>query len=402
MSHHMSLCDLIRRSTALPMVLLALPLLLQGQSGLSLADSSFRSLAEAGTDLVALSADGGLHRSTDNGASFTQQASAPTVVGDAGADFYGLGALGTSAVAVGVDGLIVRSTDSGQSWTQATAPISFGQLNAVAAREDPGNPNHWLAVGSDGFDGVVYQSSDDGANWTAVPTPPTAAALRAVLWTGQRWLAAGSDNFGFDGKVYHSTDGSTWIASTLPIGTLPLLDLATDGSTILAVGEGGGVLRSDDDGLNFTSILPGFAGGVDLNAAAVNSTGDFVIGGDQSLLFSYDGSTAATQVPATSGAAPVQAIANSGGNTVVSGPTTATGPRSEPFTLQLTPGQSGQLSFTLRGTYPGKSYYLETTTDLSADDWTLLIGSQMLGSSTPPTFQTQRQGEQLFYRAVEF
>ena len=217
---------------------LLLPLCLQGQSSVQLADASFRAFAEAGTDLLALSADGSLHRSTDGGITFTQQASAPTIAGDASAEFYGLGALGSTVVAVGIDGLIVRSLDSGQTWSSANAPVSFDRLDAVAARPDGSNPNQWLAVGADSFDAAIYRSTDDGANWTSVVTPPTDAALRSVLWTGQRWLAAGSDSLGLEGRLYHSTDGTSWTASTLPGGALPLLDLATDGSLVLTVGEG--------------------------------------------------------------------------------------------------------------------------------------------------------------------
>ena len=216
---------------------LLLPLCLQGQSSVQLADASFRAFAEAGTDLLALSADGSLHRSTDGGITFTQQASAPTIAGDASAEFYGLGALGSTVVAVGIDGLIVRSLDSGQTWSSANAPVSFDRLDAVAARPDGSNPNQWLAVGADSFDAAIYRSTDDGANWTSVVTPPTDAALRSVLWTG----SAGSRP---------AQTASAWRAASItrPMERAGLHQLylagpcpcwiATDGSLVLTVGEG--------------------------------------------------------------------------------------------------------------------------------------------------------------------
>ena len=111
-------------------------------------------------------------------------------------------------------------------------------------------------------------------------------------------------------------------------------------------------------------------------------------------------------MPATPGASPVQAISASGGSTIVAGPATPTGPRSEPFGLEFGPAPGGALSLTLRGTYADKVYYLQTREDLTTGEWTTLSDSQVLGTGSPLNLSVTpdpHAGQpQLFYRAVEF
>lgn len=358
-------------------------------------DDDFKSMTVSGTTLVGLDFSSNLFTSEDGGATFAPRETTTD-------SYEGLASLGGTVLAVGVDGVILRSDDSGLSWSAAEREGLFNSLYAAAGRTDGSNPNRWIAVGDDGFDGKVHQSVDDGVNWSEVATIPELLP-ETVVWTGNRWLLAGRDSLSNEGLVYNSGDGVSWSASTVPASAQPLLDLAADGNgVVLAVGENGQILRSTDDGLTFSAISTEFLGGGDLNAVVVDSSGTFFVGGDEKLILEINGTTASVIAPATADAPPVNNLFLLDDAPVAVGAFAGSTVRTEPLTARIAPGGSLDLVITAGPTLSNKSYFLETTNDLTADNWTLLSGTETIGNGADVTFDVAQDSGRRFWRVVEF
>jgi len=103
-----------------------------------------------------------------------------------------------------------------------------------------------------GADGAVYKSTD-GTTWSdASPVWVDAAGatlagqsvdFNAALFSLGQYIAVGAS--GGTTNIFRSTDLSTWKASTTAV-TGGLNALASDGTTVVAVGEGGKVWWSND------------------------------------------------------------------------------------------------------------------------------------------------------------
>jgi|GEM_PF-1471763 len=148
----------------------------------------------------------------------------------------------------------------------------FNNISGVAT---DGN-GRWVAVGNDGR--MAY--SDGGINWTAIPAGPGGStfnltlagpAINGVAHNGLsgaegRWVAVGNG-----GRMAHSNDGINWTAipaggaggsTFLPTGTGSVINgVAHNGLSgaegrWVAVGNGGRMARSND-GINWVAISPG-------------------------------------------------------------------------------------------------------------------------------------------------
>jgi len=370
-------------------------------NAVSTLNDDFQAVVESGGNLVAINFQSDFFTSDDDGITFTPRAKP---LGPTPSDaFEGLGALGATVIAVGNDGLILRAPDSGQTWSLATSPVlSGGSLYAVAGRPDGANPNRWIAVGDDGFDGYVYRSNDDGLIWTNVAML-SGLSLEDIIWTGSRWLATGRENDFNKGVVYSSTDGAAWSPSSVPVGVSPLLALAADGGgVVLAVGEAGQILRSTDDGLSFVAIANQFLGGGDLNAVIVDGSGTFFVGGDEKRIIEINGTTATTLVPAAANAAPVLGFFLIDGEPVAIGGFFSSFTRTIPFAIQFSVGGSLDYVLSVAQTLTGKTYYVETTTDLTANDWSIVPNTSVSGTNGPISFEVAEDELRRFWRIVEF
>jgi len=393
----------LRLFCALGVLLSGGPAGVQGQFGLTPLEEDFTALGADASLIVGLDRDGTLSTSTDGGRSFTPRVVAGDVVSDPSAKFESVAVRGMTAVAVGVDGLIVRTGTGGQSWEPAQAPVLLGSLYDVAARGSANSAGTWVAVGDAGFDAAIYRSTDGGLSWSA-QSAPSGGLLRGVVWAGSRWVAVGSDSLGMQGRVYTSSDGGSWTASTLPgAGTLPLLDVASDGSgVVIAVGEGGEVLRSEDGGLSFSRIVPALRGGVDLTAITAEAAGSFVFGGGESLLVRINGTEAVELVPATAGAPQVRALASTGEKTLVAGPAKGQSSRSGGLEVELSPGGSLGLVITVTGTLEGRIYFVQSTEDPAAGEWSNAADKQQVDTGHPVRFEVAPGDGHLFWRVLEF
>lgn len=270
-------------------------------------------LTRASSALVGITDPAGdLVRSTDGGATMVVTRSA------AGSAMYNLAASGDIVVAVGDGGAVVRSSDGGQTWLAlgaAEAPAFNGELRDVAASDAL-----WVAVGRSGFNVVTLWSANAGQNWTMGSMPGVGGTLRGVTYdagTG-RWCAVGSDGF-FGARIFTSTDGKNWTEVTAPEAAAPLADVASDAQGhLLAVGESGTVLISEDGGASFVADANSGLVSETLNVVVYASASGWLAAGADLAQISYTagGGAVVTQEPVPGGGS-INALAVSDMGTVI-------------------------------------------------------------------------------------
>lgn len=164
------------------------------------------------------------------------------------------------------------STDNGANWTIATR-VDFMTSFAIAY-----NPtaDRWVSVGNSG---KAQYSDDDGATWNIGATQPS-GNLRDVIWspTNSLWFACNTVN-----EVYKSSDGTNWsLTASEPGGpsSNQLLSLWTVGNRLFAgtadIGATGGTIYySDDDGdtWNAPSSNPGIGSSANIDEIGYDGSG---------------------------------------------------------------------------------------------------------------------------------
>jgi photosystem II stability/assembly factor-like uncharacterized protein len=190
---------------------------------------------------------------------------------------------GTRLVAVGGRGLIIYSDDNGQSWHQTAVPTSETITDAAFA-----DPLHGWAAGAQG---VVIHTQDGGASWQlqltgdqvlplmasaaarfAAANPASDAAQRALrrsaiftqagpnkpFLTIMPLSAQSAIVFGaYRMTVMTADGGNTWMDWSLHVGdpvSHGIFDAIQAGGAIYLAGEAGVVLRSNDQGQNFSAL----------------------------------------------------------------------------------------------------------------------------------------------------
>jgi photosystem II stability/assembly factor-like uncharacterized protein len=155
-----------------------------------------------------------------------------------------------SGFAVGAYGALLETTDGGKHWEDASDRLDNEDqyhLNGIASVKDAG----LFIVGEQGS---MFRSADWGQTWEKLEGPYQ-GSLFGVIGTAQaNTLLA----YGLRGNLYRSTDfGSTWEQVELKAarGALEFgLSGATllDDGSIVIVGNGGSVIRSNDNGETFS------------------------------------------------------------------------------------------------------------------------------------------------------
>lgn len=156
----------------------------------------------------------------------------------------------SNGFAVGAYGALLETTDAGKTWDDVSDRLDNEDqyhLNAIAAVKDAG----LFIVGEQGS---MFRSADWGQTWERVEGPYE-GSLFGVIGTAQPSTLLA---YGLRGNLFRSSDfGSTWEPVELKAarGALEFglsgATLLEDGSIVI-VGNGGSVVRSNDDGQTFS------------------------------------------------------------------------------------------------------------------------------------------------------
>jgi hypothetical protein len=196
---------------------------------------------------------------------------------------YAVAHLGSTLVAVGArspspyttsTGAAAYSTD-GLSWTQATLTNVDAPIRALLVGD------HLVGVG----DGGNIYSSTNGHSWNLVATIPGSVTFNggtyATVSGASRYVVVGNA-----GALAVSNDGVQWTSTTLPV-SVNLRAIAWTGSRFVIVGDNGTIYTSPNGTTidnNPTSAITGT-----LRSVAVSSTGEVVVVGDAGIESSPDG-----------------------------------------------------------------------------------------------------------------
>jgi hypothetical protein len=182
----------------------------------------------------------------------------------------------TYFVAVGDGGAIYKTQNTvtqgltGHAWSLVT-PATAIATDFRAATYAFGQ---FIAVGANGTVNNVF-FSPDLATWTAATTT-IAAPLNALASNGTTLVAVGDG-----GRVFYTTDAKTWTAATgIPAGITSNLYGVAYSSTLgwVVVGQAGTLMTSPD--LLTWTVQSSNAGGNDLNGVTVTSGNMFVAVGN--------------------------------------------------------------------------------------------------------------------------
>jgi photosystem II stability/assembly factor-like uncharacterized protein len=250
---------------------------------------------------------GGVYRSADNGATWTQTGLTNSVVNALGINSAG------DVFAATYDG-IFRSTDNGSIWTAVNTGLTYqaivslaiasnghilGGTNGQSVYRSTDNGGTWaeiyrglsiycLAANSSGqvFAGTlgsgVFSSTDDGLSWNNVGLPNSFVSSFAINPSAH--IFAGSSN-----GVYRSTDnGGTW--TQIGLANVFVTTLGVNVGNHIFAGSAGGMYRSTDNGATWPQIG---LGNYRLNAVVINAGGHVFAGtaGDGVFRSTDDGGT---------------------------------------------------------------------------------------------------------------
>jgi hypothetical protein len=206
---------------------------------------------------------------------------------DAKGDLISATAADTPArLAVGTDGQVLQADSTqatGLKWTSLSSGITWtgrigiepnGNIKKIAY----GN-NLYVAAGEYGY---LFTSSD-GITWTSRTSGFGTNNIQDVHYVSalSLWVAVG-----VNGTITTSSDGITWTARTSNMSTNEIKAVTSSGSTIVAVGEGGGTTNTggitySTDGITWTRKSQSLTVGPTYYSITYNGT-NWVIGASHS------------------------------------------------------------------------------------------------------------------------
>ncbi|MCC2632248.1 MAG: glycosyl hydrolase, repeat protein [Ramlibacter sp.] len=291
------------------------------------ARSALMGVARAGDALVAVGERGHVLRSDDGGERWTQ-VGVPTSVTLTAVGF----ADARSGWACGHGGVLLHTADGGRSWRKQLdgrallaglqarrgGSAALDQQLARWREEGPDKPfldlhvygaEHVIAVGAYG---LAVETRDGGRNWQPLPGAldnPGERHLYALAVHGGATYAAGEQGL----LLRRAGTGQRFEAVTTAFRSTVFALIATEGA-LLALGLGGWVHRSTDDGLHWASSQP--AGRAALTAAWTRGATVVVASESGSLLVSGDAGRNFSVVPALR-PAPLTGLAAAGPGRIV-------------------------------------------------------------------------------------
>ncbi|MDQ8186508.1 hypothetical protein [Pelagicoccus sp. SDUM812002] len=315
----------------------------------------------AGDVLLAISTDGELLRSTNDGSSFSV-----SFTSDPFEKPQALAASGQVVIAVCEGGVVLRSGDAGVTWGEASFPLSFATLTSAATN----GAGTWIAAGQSTGKGYLLRSTDNGVNWSSVAFSQEGSIetidydTTATTWMLGGWKLSG----GRTGIAFRSTNGTSWSEVTLPAETTSVSAITANGAGQFGmVGANGFLAVLATDGSVIASDSQTFS--ETLTAIDFSSAGDWIAGGMENLLirFALAGEELTTSVAQASlpGAPEVAAISeDASGRLFVASEVGFEASVPDPkVRIDLT---DGELVITATGLGLGREYSLLKSTDLLA------------------------------------
>jgi photosystem II stability/assembly factor-like uncharacterized protein len=182
-------------------------------------------------------------------------------------------------------GRIQRTDDGGVTWKYQRSEHEGEVLNSIFFVDDR---RGWAAGGS----GLVFRTTNGGETWSQIVTERVEDLWAVRFSSAQRgWIV------GEDGLILSTTDGgNTWMPQASGTSRA-LLGVAVLPTVVIAVGEGGAILRSDG-GSNWNGVeSPTTA---TLNAVAVTGKSLCAVGARGTILESIDDGRSWTTLAAIS------------------------------------------------------------------------------------------------------
>jgi|CZKP01.1.fsa_nt_gi photosystem II stability/assembly factor-like uncharacterized protein len=186
-------------------------------------DMNFVALGSAGSTILAGVAQTGLngvYRSVNDGGTWTVCNAGFQTAADSNVRCFTSITVGSSTYFyVGTDGGLFISTSDGTSWTRISSGLPSGTITAVVATPPSGgNTDINLFVGV-GYSGL-YHSTDNGSSWTAAMNglPTTGTPYIDALVASPVPSGTTSNIFASNGNVYVSTNnGAMWWNTDWPL-----------------------------------------------------------------------------------------------------------------------------------------------------------------------------------------
>ena len=181
------------------------------------------------------------------------------------------------------DSVLLRSQDI-VNWTTSPSPFVGGQFNSLLW-----NGNYWLAAGTDEFNKFTSAKSYDGLVWTDKEGPFTTGLANSIAWNGSIWVATGLDSNSIN-TISVSPDGISWSIYAGPFTGGRGFAIAWNGSYWLTSGTSASTantVATSVDGSNWTGYLgPNFKNPAGYAGIVWTGTRWVLTGSDDSFTYS--------------------------------------------------------------------------------------------------------------------
>jgi hypothetical protein len=174
--------------------------------------------------------------------------------------------------------LSVIPRTAGSTWVAGTSAL--GTMRGVAFGTASDSTVNYVAVGAAG---AIYKGLEGvsqgltGMVWNTV-TPVAGINFNAATYAFSKFIAVGANG---SNNIYTSADMSTWTAAATSI-TTPLNAIASNGTTVLAVGDSGTIFSSTD-GSNWTARTP-ITGTPNLYGVTYSAAGYWIVVGANGVI----------------------------------------------------------------------------------------------------------------------
>jgi len=230
------------------------------QVNTGLTDTTIVALAVSDTIIFAGAAASGVFRSNDNGTNWSEMNTGltDTFISD-------LLVVGSTLFAgTGDGGGIFRFQNGGANWVQITNGLSFYDGTTLAASGGT------IYLGDN--ECVIFLSTNNGTNWTQISTGITGTFISALIVSGSNFFA------GSNRGVFLSTDnGSNWTQVSSGLTDTTINDLVASGTDLFAA-TNGGVFHSSNNGASWTDVSTGLT---DLSVRSLLVSGTELLAGTE-------------------------------------------------------------------------------------------------------------------------